>query len=253
MDGKLPANEIITIQEYDAPSEMRFVFITLLAVTALLLGSVTGYIYGSERMLSRSSLSEASYLLGAKIKSEGNHLVFNDIIPSGPSDLAGIVEGARIVAINDRIIPGYRETIRIIRETGSGQNLQIATEVGHSIQQHSVWLGLYGISPIPSTPTIPQNPVVQGNEARLGVYYQMLTENNALGISEGALIISVGDPIASAGARVGDVITHIGMIGINQRNSLEEVLNHYSANQTITIRLIRSGQNHTLRVRLAED
>lgn len=234
-----------------------WLFITLLAVTTLLLGAWVGYTFGLEQGRGELADEEIRYLLGSDLQSQRDELYLRNIIPGGPAYLAGINEGARIIAIGSQINPDRVSFLSEVNRYQVGEVIRITSETGYRVQQHSLVLGIYATSPYPlpvvTLPPLPPIDQQQGMDARLGVYYRMLTADDAFGVGEGALIITAGRPLSDAGGRIGDIITEIDGIAITERMPLNTILDQYEAGDRVELRVYRTGEWVRFLLRLADN
>jgi serine protease Do len=90
-----------------------------------------------------------------------------------------------------------------------------------------------------------------------------LKARNNLPVDEGALVsgagtgggqgqpgVVAGGPAATAGIQEGDIITAIGDTKIDREHPLDAVLSGYAPGQTVTVKLLRDGQERTVNVTL---
>jgi S1-C subfamily serine protease len=111
------------------------------------------------------------------------------------------------------------------------------------------------------------NHVISGTLDRrpmLGVYYLPITKALALGRGlsrdRGALIYSrsgstglaliADSPAMKAGILAGDIITSLNGIEVNLDNPLPELLSDFNAGDTITLVILRGGEERTIEVKL---
>jgi S1-C subfamily serine protease len=120
-----------------------------------------------------------------------------------------------------------------------GIGFAIATSVAKPIADQLVSTGraihpYIGISFLPLTPAI---------AAQLGIKQQ-----------QGALIRSVvaGSPAAKAGLQRGDLITEIDGTKLQSESSLPEIINSHKPGDTVTLTVIRNGQQRSVSVTLGE-
>lgn len=257
MEETIPPNEHKTHQRQPriSPTDTSHVFTALLSATALLLGSLAGFIFGLERGRAENLTDNLAMLLGAEVEERPSGLYLTDLITGGPAQLAGIAGDARIIAINNMIDPDYQSFSDQITSLGIGDVAYITTEMSLYITQHVVVLGVYAAPyPVLITPpppiTLPPGPG-QSMDARLGVYYRMILPGEVMGLDEGALVITAGSPIADSGAEVGDIITAINSTQVNGADTLSSILDRFSPGEWVTVTLIRAGEEMTVRVRLA--
>lgn len=90
----------------------------------------------------------------------------------------------------------------------------------------------------------------------LGISYQMVSEDIAdlRGLVEGAFVQEVieGSGADEAGVRPNDIITHIGEVRINEKNSLgREILKHQVGDEVV-LKIWRNGKELELRAKLKE-
>jgi S1-C subfamily serine protease len=62
--------------------------------------------------------------------------------------------------------------------------------------------------------------------------------------------VVAGGPAATAGIQEGDIITAIGDTKIDREHPLDAVLSGYAPGQTVTVKLLRDGQERTVNVTL---
>jgi len=100
----------------------------------------------------------------------------------------------------------------------------------------------------------------------LGIRYvsidPQVRERENLPVDRGALIsgtaagaqgqpgVVAGGPAAEAGLRDGDIILAIGDIQIDREHPLDAVLSGYAPGQTVSVRILRDGQERTVSVKL---
>jgi putative serine protease PepD len=87
----------------------------------------------------------------------------------------------------------------------------------------------------------------QAEHAFLGVVLRDSSSQTGAAISQ----VRAGTPAARAALRAGDVITAAAGTRINSANELRAVINAHRPGDTISVTYTRSGQSHTVKVKLA--
>ncbi len=122
--------------------------------------------------------------------------------------------------------------------------------------------GVEGIGfaiPIDDAVNISTQLINQGyvsGKAYLGVNVQDITESYAyyLNLPQGAYVYSLvdGSCAGAAGMKVGDVITAVGDHKVTSSTTLKSALSHFSAGDTTTVTVYRSGENIVLNITFDE-
>lgn len=90
----------------------------------------------------------------------------------------------------------------------------------------------------------------------IGIEYTLLTPEDlaaGIGTDHGALITSVLDnPARSVGLQRGDIITQVNGEDVTPRMSLQRLLMQYKPNDTVTLTVVRDGQEQQVQITLAE-
>lgn len=90
----------------------------------------------------------------------------------------------------------------------------------------------------------------------IGIEYALLTPEDLLagvGTDHGALITAVLDnPARTVGLQRGDIITQVNGEDVTSRMSLQRLLMQYKPNDTVTLTVVRDGQEQQVQITLAE-
>jgi S1-C subfamily serine protease len=98
--------------------------------------------------------------------------------------------------------------------------------------------------------------VAPAQPTQLGVQYKMLTaaiaQQENLSVNEGAEITQVYDntPAATAGLQVGDIITAVDGMSVDQQHTLSQRLYSYAEGDKVTLSVQRSGEEMSIDVTL---
>ncbi|HEC22008.1 MAG TPA: PDZ domain-containing protein [Chloroflexi bacterium] len=240
------------------PQTWLWSMVAVIVLTSLAAGGIAGFIGGRLYEQSRLDDQTLSFLLGAELAERLDGVVVDYVYPDGPAYYAGLTEGDRLERIGQERIRDLEQARRILSEYEPGDTVLITVERTPWIDQYSVTLGYYGcgipvvpIEPLPPEPQPIPYPDALG-EARLGVYYRMLEEGSPVGVDDGALIVTVweGGPADMAGLGPGDIIVTVDGIQVSRSNTLERVLDNFTAGETVRLGIIRGGERMTLRLTL---
>ena len=112
---------------------------------------------------------------------------------------------------------------------------------------------------LPTPPVMPDfgaEMMVPAQPSQLGVRFQTLTpdiaESDELPVEEGARILEIYDdtPAAEAGLQVDDIITEVDGDVVDEERTLSDRLYAYEEGDTVTLMIVRDGEEMTLDVTL---
>lgn len=184
-------------------------------------------------------------ILGVTAQWQDNGLLIQSISDSSPLKDSGLQAGDLITKIDGKPIreafPGIlmqilrsdKVTVTVVRN-GQEQNIDIMLNLPA--------LGMMGVAPAQPT--------------QLGVQYKMLTaaiaQQENLSVNEGAEITQVFDntPAATAGLKVGDIITAVDGNSVDQQHTLSQRLYSYAEGDKVTLTVLRGGQEMSIEVTL---
>lgn len=232
--------------------------ITLIAINAITVVAIAislGFITDFFQM---PPSGEYEQLLGATLRMRKGIIIFDEVFEGQASDVAGIREGDELLSINGERFDRPQEPMRLIEEFDQGDNIRVVVRIAPGeVQQYTVTLGSVAVvepprpTPRPIPTRIVEFPTEPIGTATLGINYQMVGPDDPFGVT-GALVISTqsGSVADLHGIDAGDIILSIDNISLNERTSLQDVLQDYRSNDTVNIRLLRNGSEETIRVRL---
>jgi S1-C subfamily serine protease len=266
-DRPTPASEERPPQRTAAPASpgmaraMLWVLVGLLTLLALVSGGIGGFLLGRSYEQNRIDEDYLYWLLGGYFYDDGTDVYLSDMVVNGPVHNAGVdvyVE-ARVDRIDGERVTSAAEARALLKGYGPGDTVVFSIEQSRFLNTYYVTLGYYGailVEPVPP-PIITVTPVMpipgQSYASRLGVTYRMLLPEDNFAVSEGALMVTVGNPAASEGLQIGDIIIAIENTKLDQANTLEAVLDRFSAGSQVKLIVDRAGEQITVPVVLASD
>ncbi len=177
-----------------------------------------------------------------------------------PETLSGMIQtdapinpgnsGGPLVLSNGDVIGMNTAVASSSAGNAPAQNVGFAIPI-NSIKPELSYLAKGGSSGAPST-SVPNS----SNTPFMGVYVETFTQQLAQQLGEnfvpGVLISSVipGYPAASAGIQSYDVITQINNTAVSTTANLRTTINKYKPGDTVTLKIYRSGNYHTIQVTL---
>jgi len=206
---------------------------------------------------------DLEWLLGAELVEQTGQVYFSTITAGGPAANAGIEAGDRLVALERQAVGSTEQLARILAGYEIGDLVRVEVDHRHRIEQYQLYLGLY--TPVVSatpvtlvTPVVvispPPPPSSSQGDARLGVYYRMLAENDPFAVADGALIITAwaGGAAEEAGLQPGDIITEVAGRQLSQDYTLQQALDNLGGGQRVTLKVWRAaaGQEESVQVML---
>jgi S1-C subfamily serine protease len=186
-------------------------------------------------------------ILGITAQWQDNGLLIQSISDSSPLKDSGLQAGDLITKIDGTPIadafPGIlmqlmrsdKVTVTVMRN-GQEQDIDI------TLNLPNLSIGRTGVAPAQPT--------------QLGVQYKMLTaaiaQQENLSVNEGAEITQVFDntPAATAGLKVGDIVTAVDGNSVDQQHTLSQRLYSYAEGDKVTLTVLRSGQEMSIEVTL---
>jgi S1-C subfamily serine protease len=186
-------------------------------------------------------------ILGVTGQWQSDGLLIQSISDSSPLKDSGLQAGDLITQIDGtpitqgfpgilmQILRSDKVTVTVMRN-GQEQNIDI------TLNLPAMGFGSMGVAPAQPT--------------QLGVQYKMLTaaiaQQENLSVNEGAEITQVFDntPAATAGLQVGDIITAVDGMSVDQQHTLSQRLYSYAEGDTVTLTVQRSGEEMSIDVTL---
>ncbi len=192
-------------------------------------------------------------VLGLKAHMNDQGLAIDEIADDSPLADSGLQAGDVVTALNDQAVTDMDlNALMYLLHYNSGE--PISATVLRDGEEISLDITL-------NLPVIPVQPEY-GNQqgavvtppTQLGVRFQTLTPDLALeqglDVEEGAQIMEVFDntPAATAGLQVGDVVIKVDGDVVDQERTLSDRLYAYEEGDTVTLTIIRDGEEMTLDV-----
>jgi 2-alkenal reductase len=142
----------------------------------------------------------------------------------------------------------------------AGEIIGINTLVVRASETGTVAEGLGFAIPSNTAAAVAEQIIETGNFARpyLGIQWQAVTPNLArryrLPVEWGVYVTEVisGSPAAQAGLKVGDIIRQVGGVELDETHAYINTLFQFKPGETLTIRLVRNGDEKIVQVVLGE-
>jgi 2-alkenal reductase len=142
----------------------------------------------------------------------------------------------------------------------AGQVIGINTLVVRSSGTGAIAEGLGFAIPINTARAVAEQIIQKGYFARpyIGIRWQLISPDVAaaynLPVEWGIYVTAVGDggPASQAGIQVGDIITRIGEVAIDETHSFLNALFQYNPGDQVPVQVVREGSQFELQVTLGE-
>ncbi len=191
--------------------------------------------------------------LGFTADVTNNGLRVTKVYDGGAAQVSGIRTGDLVIGADNILVSPGASTGSLVDYL-----LTMTTTTQLTVQRGTQTMKLTLIVNPPTPTRTPfRTPTPNPARGKLGVAYEMVTEETAkqrnLSVTDGAYVIEVGrdTPADLAGIQAGDVITEVEGDKVDARHPLTLLLSPYISGDEFTLTVIRGGQLLNLRVKLA--
>lgn len=178
----------------------------------------------------------------------------NAVEKDGPAAKGGIKVGDIILKFNGQSVAASSDLPRLVSRAKPGSKATVQVWRDSKTQELALTLGELEQPDQASARREyrGQQPAEDSNRFGLSLQELNARQLNELGIRFGVQVVSAAGAAAKAGIMEGDVIVGVGSVELGSMNQLKQRLAALKANETVPLRILRSGQSMFLILKAPE-